>query len=934
MTLHEAILEVLRDSQKPMTTTEIAAVINNNALYVRKNGASVNPSQVAARVNNYNQLFDNINGEIFLTQDKTWNGFIRAYSYLKNLLYRYGTKNQSIIPYLIFYKRISDISTEKDWSKKLGFKYERNYLSHQQERTSPHPLIEGIKVLSELYPELINGLSQFRIEIEKINNDIEGNHVLIEISNTLSSIDTKHLNGEKFGTVFEYFLHKSFHNPIKDFLFTPKNLKDLMVQFADPESYVSVYDPFLGLAGIFTELNKRSKKNINYFGNEINKDIYNLGLMNLIMHEIDHQNIKYGNCLFNGYHQQFDYVISDLPLNSRINYYEYLYQSQFKVNTPFKFPEKGDALPFYILFILSKLKEGGKAIITVPDGFLVKRGFIRKFREYLIKNGYIEFVISLPKNILQNSNISLSLLVLEKKSFRNQEIKLVDLSQVKAIELQYEIIQGAKTNHDSKFSTSVGIDEIVENDVILSAKAYSEIYRESRRLIKEGKAKYLNELVKVSGGTSRSEIVEVGIPIVKSQHLNQDILDLDILIENLNDADKGNFSNKQFILKEKSLLLNRLGSKLKPTFFKPNEEFPGIILNRDVYALKAKDSNIILLEYLYYQFYSPFVQQQIKAFQQGVITPHINISQLSKIIIPVLEFQAQKDFVETQKANLIQLEKEKVEERLKIIGYQEEVADKESVIVRTLVHQLRPTLSNLSIQVEKVLRIANKNNIGNLQEFLPNEKNETDPELELYGYEKPKNYTLNEICRKLSDDSQQLNDKLTYVNKVMDFRLDVDDFQKTDIFDFLNQYLNLKKIDFQHKFDIKITGKSVVVEINHQSFKEIIDQLLINADRHAFMEIKQKRFEVNFNVKENKEKSLCILEYSNNGRDFKLTLEQFLRPFVKGQGSDGTGIGGNYIYRIINFHGGDIQLNNKIKHGFGLKFEIPQKQQNNKTYDE
>lgn len=57
MKLHEAIQEVIRNSRRALTFTEIAKQINAQELYTRKDGRPLPASQISARVKNYPQLF-------------------------------------------------------------------------------------------------------------------------------------------------------------------------------------------------------------------------------------------------------------------------------------------------------------------------------------------------------------------------------------------------------------------------------------------------------------------------------------------------------------------------------------------------------------------------------------------------------------------------------------------------------------------------------------------------------------------------------------------------------------------------------------------------------------------------------------------------------------------------------------------------------------
>lgn len=66
MTLHEAILIVLRNEGRPMTTREIADVVNRQKLYERGDKEDVPASQISARVNHYLNIFQKVDGKIGL----------------------------------------------------------------------------------------------------------------------------------------------------------------------------------------------------------------------------------------------------------------------------------------------------------------------------------------------------------------------------------------------------------------------------------------------------------------------------------------------------------------------------------------------------------------------------------------------------------------------------------------------------------------------------------------------------------------------------------------------------------------------------------------------------------------------------------------------------------------------------------------------------
>lgn len=69
MTLHEAIEQILQNAEKPLFSRDIADIINNQKLYMRKDGLPVSASQVTTRANNYTKLFTREAGKIKLVKD-------------------------------------------------------------------------------------------------------------------------------------------------------------------------------------------------------------------------------------------------------------------------------------------------------------------------------------------------------------------------------------------------------------------------------------------------------------------------------------------------------------------------------------------------------------------------------------------------------------------------------------------------------------------------------------------------------------------------------------------------------------------------------------------------------------------------------------------------------------------------------------------------
>lgn len=68
MLLHEAIIHVIEQNSKSMSSSEIAEEINRQGLYIRGDENPVPASQISARINNvsYKRFFTKIDGLVGL----------------------------------------------------------------------------------------------------------------------------------------------------------------------------------------------------------------------------------------------------------------------------------------------------------------------------------------------------------------------------------------------------------------------------------------------------------------------------------------------------------------------------------------------------------------------------------------------------------------------------------------------------------------------------------------------------------------------------------------------------------------------------------------------------------------------------------------------------------------------------------------------------
>jgi two-component sensor histidine kinase len=120
------------------------------------------------------------------------------------------------------------------------------------------------------------------------------------------------------------------------------------------------------------------------------------------------------------------------------------------------------------------------------------------------------------------------------------------------------------------------------------------------------------------------------------------------------------------------------------------------------------------------------------------------------------------------------------------------------------------------------------------------------------------------------------------------------------------------------KFGLVADGGPVHVPLHRESFVEAINNLLRNAEAHAFPE-PTAGAEVRFSLRQTRKQ--IVMDYSNNGRPFpaNLSAHDFLSFGRKGADSNGEGLGGAWIGKVIEAHGGGFEI---IRDGLPLHFRI------------
>ncbi|WP_164969149.1 N-6 DNA methylase [Candidatus Marinarcus aquaticus] len=909
-TLYSRIQNILEQSDGFINIKTLKEELNN----YKYHNPNIETNKILLEILKYPSNFYYIDGLIIDTKEEVFQKIKKYHDYIKNLLSPYFNKSdiQYIVSFLFFYKRLNEYENRQLDDIKLT--------TFMLEIDRKNVLIENIKQFHNYYNFEINLVDDFINYIQNFKIEI-----LEEIFYMLEQLDTTKYNQVEFGKIYEYLIDKDIeHN------FTNKSMQQLMLKFFELGDNSTVLNPFGGLGGLVIE-SILNNSNINLEYSEINKRTLQLGFMSIYMY--GHFNIKFNHeDSFLSYqdNQKYDYLITELPLARKFTQNESYSSSvnNIKFNNPIGNIKSKESILYYMIYTLSKINSSGKAIFNVPTGFLfyTSTDYI-KVRKYLIENDLIEAIVNLPSGTMYHSGINTSLLLINFNKNEKNKIKIINAqllyeAKTRNREIVNESILDIDTIMDSyydetKDSFFIDIEKISKKDYRLDSNIFQKEIFELHHALEDGKAKYLKDLAVIKKGKNfnKYKLSNQGeFPIVKIQNLHNDVLDFYI---NKNDTfDMLQDVSSRDVICEECILIASVGEQIKPTIYRPTSKLPNIFITTNIIALVPKDDTVSI-EYLYYQMYSKIVTEQIKNLTSGSIRTFLTISSISELVIPYVELEEQTNFIDTQKANIIALQRAEFETKLKLIGYKEEVESKESDIVRTLTHQLRAILSTINMDVDILKTIMDSQDVGSLKN-----KNLIIPEDT--DFARPIDYTLDEISNKIKANSKKLHDSLNIVDKVMRFKLDNNDFENVDLYDFFTKYIESKKTENGNNFTINVKGKSVYVDFNKASFVELLDQLISNARKHAFKD-SNNDYKIDFNIRENKSKEIVTIEYFNNGQKFNVSKEDYIGAFKKGQSSDGSGIGGNFIYRIIKAHNGDLFIDTKNDTGFKFKVEIPLK---------
>lgn len=297
----------------------------------------------------------------------------------------------------------------------------------------------------------------------------------------------------------------------------------------------------------------------------------------------------------------------------------------------------------------------GKVVVSVTESTLF--GTVEKdFRQYLVDNGMLEAVISLPAGIWPTASVKTSLLVIEPKGGYNA-VRFLDLNETeyvrktdkRLLELtdQDKILSYLYSIEDLDCAISLSQQEIEENDYFLNCNRYV-LDRKQKKVLKlldKSETVALGDIADVERGLPfKTKDGDYSILEVTTSDLN-DIGDISKPTKEVKVSKEDFDKSKSGILQPNDIVLVIQGSAGKlgivPEVI-PSADDEYWMVSKPAIAIRVKSDNIDA-RFLYAYLSSDIGQTQLASITQGAAIANISLKELRElpIILPSLEKQQQ-----------------------------------------------------------------------------------------------------------------------------------------------------------------------------------------------------------------------------------------------------------------------------------------------------
>lgn len=298
------------------------------------------------------------------------------------------------------------------------------------------------------------------------------------------------------GRTYEYCLAKFAEAEGKNAgeFYTPACIVQTLVEIIEPY-HGRVYDPCCGSGGMFVqsaEFVRRHSGNINdlsIFGQESNPTTWKMATMNLAIRGIDADLGPYNaDTFFNDVHknERFDFILANPPFNLKDWGGDKLKDDP---RWDFGIPPEGNANFAWVQHMVHHLNATGRMGMVLANASLSSQtGTEGDIRRALVEADLVEGIVAMPDKLFYSTGIPVSLWIISKAKKQAGKTLFIDAREmgtmvsrklreftdedVAKVSKAFDIFRDGELEEEKGFSKAATIDEIAEQDFILTPGRY------------------------------------------------------------------------------------------------------------------------------------------------------------------------------------------------------------------------------------------------------------------------------------------------------------------------------------------------------------------------------------------------------------------------------------------------------------------------------
>ena len=267
-----------------------------------------------------------------------------------------------------------------------------------------------------------------------------GNGILGELLRALNPEELKHVSGDIFGRIYEYFLTQFAGEKAHDGgeFFTPISLVSFIANVLEPESGI-VLDPACGSGGMFVQSasiverhNASPAERLTFCGMEKNATTIRLAKMNLAVHGLE-GDIQQANTYYDDPHElcgRADFVMANPPFNvDEIDADAVRRDPRLPFGVP-SINKKGKVSNgnyVWINYFYGYLNETGRAGFVMSSQASSAGGGEAEVRQSLVESGAVDIMVAIRSNFFYTRTVPCELWFLNRAKPKQHEDKVLML---------------------------------------------------------------------------------------------------------------------------------------------------------------------------------------------------------------------------------------------------------------------------------------------------------------------------------------------------------------------------------------------------------------------------------------------------------------------------------------------------------------------------